>query len=274
MMGNTMNIASYLARINLASPPEVSLAGLSALHRAHLLAIPFENLEVQLGRPVGTAIPPIFEKIVNRRRGGWCYEMNGVFGWALSELGFRVTRLSGAVMRSALGVVQEGNHLVLRVDLPEGPVFADVGFGSGPIGPFAPREGAFESHGFAYSLARADGDWWRLAEHRGGSTFSYDVRLAPAADEALLAEKCAWLQVAPESPFTQNLVVQRHLPGGLAILRGRVLSHIARDATRERLVESADDLVAVLAREFDLDVPEAAALWPKIVARHEAVKGA
>lgn len=270
-----MNLPSYLARINLPSPPTPDLAGLTTLHRAHLLAVPFENLEVQLGRTVGTALPAIFEKIVGRRRGGWCYEMNGVFGWALGELGFRVTRLSGAVMRSALGAVQEGNHLVLRVDLDEGPVFADVGFGSGPIAPFAPREGAFESHGFSYSLSRADGDWWRMAEHRGGSTFCYDVRLAPAADEALLARQCAELQVSPASPFVQNLVVQRHLPGGgLAILRGRVLSHIAPDASRERLVESADDLVAVLAREFDLDVPEAAGLWPKIVARHAAVKGA
>jgi N-hydroxyarylamine O-acetyltransferase len=266
-----MNIASYLARINLASRPEVSLEGLSVLHRAHLMAIPFENLEVQLGRPVGTAIPPIFEKIVGRRRGGWCYEMNGLFGWALSELGFSVTRLAGGVMRKALGDGQAGNHLVLRVDLPEGPVFADVGFGSGPLEPFAIAPASFSSHGFPYSLARADGDWWRMTELRGGNAFSYDVRTVPA-DEALLAEKCAWLQVAPESPFVQNLVVQMHTADGVSVLQGRVLKHYANDSELdERLLESADDLVATLASEFGLDVPEAATLWPKIVERHEAV---
>ena len=98
-----MHLPSYLARINLPSPPEPTLSGLKRLHRAHLLAVPFENLEVQLGRRVGTALPPIYEKIVENRRGGWCYEMNGLFGWALSELGFRVTRLAGGVMRSSLG---------------------------------------------------------------------------------------------------------------------------------------------------------------------------
>jgi N-hydroxyarylamine O-acetyltransferase len=219
---------------------------------------------------VGTAIPPIFEKIVNRRRGGWCYEMNGVFGWALSELGFRVTRLAGGVMRAAAGDGQVGNHLVLRVDLDEGPVFADVGFGSGPIEPFAISERAFTSHGFPYSLSRADGDFWRLTEHRGGGAFSYDVRTVPA-DENLLAEKCAWLQQAPESPFVQNLVAMRYTPEGHSTLRGRVLKRARPEGETERLLESADELVAVLKNEFGLDVPEAAGLWPKILARHEGV---
>ncbi|HVP83299.1 MAG TPA: arylamine N-acetyltransferase [Rhizomicrobium sp.] len=268
-----MNLSAYLARINLPSPPEPTLSGLKRLHRAHLLAVPFENLEVQLGRRVGTSIPPIFEKIVENRRGGWCYEMNGLFGWALSELGFRVTRLAGGVMRAALGEVQVGNHLVLRVDLDEGPVFADVGFGSGPIEPFAITPRSFMSHGFPYSLSRADGDYWRMTEHRGGNAFSYDVK-AVAADEALLSQKCEWLQDAPESPFVQNLVVQKHTPDGIAILRGRVLKHFANDRqTDERLIGSAGDLVATLRREFDLDVPEAATLWGKIVERHGTVTG-
>lgn len=268
-----MDIETYLARINLPSPPEPTLSGLKRLHRAHLLAVPFENLEVQLGRRVGTALPPIYEKIVENRRGGWCYEMNGLFGWALSELGFRVTRLAGGVMRSSLGEAQVGNHLVLRVDLDEGPVFADVGFGSGPIEPFAIAPRSFMSHGFPYSLSRADGDYWRMTEHRGGNAFSYDVKPVPA-DEALLSQKCEWLQDAPESPFVQNLVVQKHTAEGVTTLRGRVLKHFANDAcVDERLIASAGDLVATLRREFDLDVPEAATLWGRIVERHLAVGG-
>jgi N-hydroxyarylamine O-acetyltransferase len=175
-------------------------------------------------------------------------------------------------MRAAAGDGQVGNHLVLRVDLDEGPVFADVGFGSGPIEPFAIAPRSFVSHGFPYSLSRADGEWWRMTEHRGGGAFSYDVRLVPA-DEALLAEKCDWLQTAPESPFVQNLIVQRHSPQGLRVLRGRVLKHALPDSESERLLESADDLVAVLKDEFDLDVPEAAGLWPRIVKRHDVVMG-
>jgi N-hydroxyarylamine O-acetyltransferase len=109
-----MNIEAYLARIGLRAPVEPNLAGLQALHRAHLPAIPYENLDVQLGRPVTIARPPIFDKIVTRRRGGWCYEMNALLGWALGELGFKVTHATGPVMREAAGEINAGNHLVRR----------------------------------------------------------------------------------------------------------------------------------------------------------------
>jgi N-hydroxyarylamine O-acetyltransferase len=81
------------------------------------------------------------------------------------------------------------------------------------------------------------------------------------------------LQTAPASPFVQNLVVQRQREGGITILRGRVLRQVRPDGADERLLESADDLLAVLSGEFGLAVPEAASLWPKIVERHEALFG-
>jgi len=263
-----MQLSSYLERINHPSRPSVDLAGLRSLHRAHVLAVPFENLEVQLGRPMGTAIAPIFDKIVGARRGGWCFEMNGVFGWALSELGFNVRRLSGGVMRHLVGAAADGNHLALRVELPEGPFMADVGFAHGPVEPFALRAGAFSSNGFGYALSRVDEDWWRLTDSVPGCGLSYDVNMG-VGDEDLFARQCADLQVSAASPFVQNLVVQRHFDGGLTMLRGRVLKHIRGADVHETLVGSADELVDVLLREFDLDVPEAGGLWPKIVARHE-----
>src|SRR5215475_3747002 len=114
-----MDIDAYLDRIGLKARPAPTLEGLTTLHRAHLRAIPYEDLDVQLGRPVTIERPPIYDKIVGRHRGGWCYEMNGIFGWALGELGFRVTRTTGAVMREAWGEMAVRNHLVLRVELPE-----------------------------------------------------------------------------------------------------------------------------------------------------------
>ncbi len=173
-------------------------------------------------------------------------------------------------MRHLVGAGADGNHLALLVELPQGAFLADVGFAHGPLEPFALREGAFSSNGFGYSLSRLDGDWWRLSDFVPGCGLSYDVNIA-AADEGLFARQCADLQVSAASPFVQNLVVQRHFDGGLAMLRGRVLKHIRGDEVRETLVESADELVAVLLREFDLDVPEAGALWPKILARHTAL---
>ena len=77
-----MDIHRYLHRIGLKTVPKPDLKGLASLHRAHLETIPYENLDVQLGRPVTIERRPIYEKIVERHRGGWCYEMNGLFGWA------------------------------------------------------------------------------------------------------------------------------------------------------------------------------------------------
>jgi N-hydroxyarylamine O-acetyltransferase len=265
-----MNLDRYLKRIGLDHRPPATLEGLKAVHHAHLLAIPYENIDVQLGRPVTTAIEPIYEKIVERGRGGWCYEMNGSLGWALKELGFNVTRATGAVVREMKGELSVGNHLVLRVELPEGLYLADVGFGDGPRDPIPLKVGAFISEGFHFGVSRVDETWWRFANDPRGGAPSFDFNLAPA-DEAVLSAKCEFLQTAPMSPFVQNLVVQRHVPGGLAILRGRTLRELTSAETRERVLEDADDLMATLQMRFGLNVPEVADLWPKIVERHEAV---
>ncbi|HEY4114970.1 MAG TPA: arylamine N-acetyltransferase [Rhizomicrobium sp.] len=267
-----MEIAAYLDRIGISGAVQPDLRALRTLHRAHLLAIPYENLDVQLGRPVTTEIAPIYDKIVGRRRGGWYYEMNGLFGWALAELGFDVTRGAGGVMREMMGDFSVGNHLVLHVRLPDGDHLADVGFGDGPIDPFRVQGGEFTDGRFQFALSQPDANWWRLHNHAAGGAKSFDFRLLPA-DESLLAEKCAFLQTSEASPFVQNLVCQRHTQDGITMLRGRVLRKVTSQATQERTLQDADDLRQTLANEFDLDVPEAAALWPKIVARHDAVFG-
>ena len=265
-----MNVDAYLRRIGLGARPPATLAGLTTIHRAHALAIPYENIDVQLGSPVTTDIAPIYEKIVTRGRGGWCYEMNGILGWALGELGFKVTRATGSVMREAAGDANNGNHLVLRVDLPQGLHLADVGFGDGPRDPIKVAPGAFHSAGFDFSLRRVDEGWWRLINDPRGGAPSFDFNLDPA-DESLLARQCHHLQTALVSPFVQNLVAQRHVPAGLEILRGRTIRSIGADGIRDRVIDSEDDLLRTLKDVFALDVPDVATLWPKIVARHEEV---
>lgn len=265
-----MNIDAYLGRIGLAHRPAPTLEGLTTLHRAHLRAIPYENFDVQLGRPVMTAIPAIYDKIVTRRRGGWCYEMNGILGWALGELGFKVTRATGAVMRAAIGAKADANHLVLRVDLAQGTYLADVGFGDGPIDPIKVVEGPFESGGFTFGIEKADKPWWRLKHHPKGGAPSFDFNLAPA-DENQLSAVCHILQTSEESPFVQNAVAQRHTEDGVLILRGRTVRRLTPTGQEDWLIGDANELVETLARDFGLDLPEAASLWSQIVARHEAV---
>jgi N-hydroxyarylamine O-acetyltransferase len=262
-----MDLAAYFERIGYAGAVRPDLATLRELHRRHLLAIPYENLDVQLGRPVTTDRDAAFEKLVNRRRGGWCYEMNGVFSAVLEAVGFSVTRMAGAAMREARGDSAVGNHLVLLVDLG-GPWIADVGFGDGSLDPFPLREGAFTAAGYDFRVERLDGRWWRVHNHEFGGARSFDFAVEPA-DPALLAARCEWLQTAPDSNFVLNAVAQRYTESEILQLLGRTLRRIRPGAKTERLIASAEEFVDVLAGDFGLDLPEAAALWPRICERHE-----
>jgi N-hydroxyarylamine O-acetyltransferase len=271
-----VTIDDYLRRIGIKQRPERNLAGLTAVHRAHMMSIPYENLDVQLGRSVDISVANAFDKIVHRRRGGWCYEMNGLMGYALAELGFDVTRLAGAVMREVRGELSLCNHLVTKVDLDEGEYLADVGFGEGSLDPIRLVPGEFLSNGFKFSLSQEDHGWWRMHKYLPASRRSFDFSMHPA-DEACFASRCAELQTASDSIFVQNLICYRHFEGGYNNLLGRVLrrvestENIERTEVTERLVEDAGDLVSTLKDIFGLDVPEAAGLWPKIAARHEEV---
>jgi N-hydroxyarylamine O-acetyltransferase len=192
--------------------------------------------------------------------------MCGLFGWAIGEIGFPVTRVAGGVARALFGDFAVGNHLVLRVDL-ERPYLADVGFGDGFVEPVPVEAGAFRQRFLDFRMEPLEDGWWRLHNHPHGSAPSFDFRLEPAPPE-LLEEKCGWLQTNPLSPFVQNAVCQRHFPEKLELLRGKVLRTVRADGVAERELESAEEYVAVLADVFGLDLPEAASLWPRIEKRH------
>ncbi|HWA22874.1 MAG TPA: arylamine N-acetyltransferase, partial [Caulobacterales bacterium] len=204
-----MRLADYLRRIGYRGGLEPDLETLTGVHRAHLLAVPYENLDVVLRRPVTRDPAAAFEKIVTRRRGGWCYEMNGLLGWALEEIGFTVTRLAGGVNRATMGEDVVGNHLVLRVDLDR-PYIADAGFGDGLLDPVPLAEAAYTQRGFTFRLEKLDARWWRFHNHQHGSAPSFDFTDEPA-DPALLECKCQWLQ-QDASPFVNNVILQAHTP--------------------------------------------------------------
>jgi N-hydroxyarylamine O-acetyltransferase len=264
-----VKLSSYLARIGFHRAPRPNIASLRILQRAHTLAVPFENLDVQLGRPLTTDIGQAYEKIVLRRRGGWCYEQNGLFGWALAEIGFEVTRVAASVMRAERGDAAEANHLALLVRTPDadGTWLADVGFGGSLLEPIRLEEQTLRQDPFRLGLRPLDDALWQFWEDAGDGEFSYDFRDEPA-NEGALAQRCDFLQTDPESSFVLNLVAQARTPRRHSTLRGRVLTH--RDAGGERVntLGSPDQLVQTLAGVFGLDVPEIARCWPRILERH------
>lgn len=267
-----MNIDRYLQRIGYAGDRSPNPTTLASVQMAHVCSVPFENLDVQLGHKLDTGVESAFEKIVERGRGGWCYEQNGVFGWALSELGFDVTRIAAAVMRHVRGAVADNNHLCLLVSMP-GTVesyLVDVGFGGSMIRPMR-LEVAEEDHlPFRVGLRETEHGGWRFWEDFGDGEFSYDFATRPASERALSA-RCEQLQTDPESSFVLNLVCQLRKPASHAALRGRVLTTTNASGREKRLLDSGAELIATLETEFGLSMPEAESLWSRIEARHEAL---
>jgi N-hydroxyarylamine O-acetyltransferase len=265
-------LTAYLERIGHTGPLNPDLATLTALHKAHVLAIPFENLDMQLGRPPGLDPQAAFDKLVTARRGGWCYEQNGLFGRALVSLGFDVTRLASAVLRAERGDFFMGSHLCLKVCVDGQDYLADVGFGSSQLEPIALVEHAWEQAPLAGRLFQTEAGYWQFAIEQGPTILSYDFHAAPA-DETQFARLCEWQGRDPDSIFVQNLVVQKRRLDAHVMLRGKVFTRTAQADAAQRELSSAAELVALLRDEFDLDVPEAASLWEQIEARHAEIFG-
>jgi N-hydroxyarylamine O-acetyltransferase len=264
-----MQLDDYLDRIRWHGPVTPTLDTLGGILRAQSYGVVFENLDVQLGRPLTTSIRSAYDKIVDRRRGGWCYEQNGLLGWALESMGFDVTRIAAAVMRAERGEVSTANHLALLVSLP-GDTRAwlvDVGFG-GSLGAPLPLEACSQDHApFQVGLRRLDDGYWQFWEDDGDGEFTFDFE-ATAADEKALEARCTYLQTSPDSGFVKNAVCQLRRPTSHITLRGRVLTTLDENGKKEQLLGSAAEMVAVLDSTFGLSIPEAAGLWDKISARH------
>jgi len=188
--------------------------------------VPFENLDIHRGVPIVLEEELLLDKIVRRRRGGFCYELNGALAWLLRQLGYRVTLLAAEVARPEGGFGIPFDHLTLRVDLDR-PHLCDVGFGEGFRHPLAlESEGEFEQLGASYRI-RPDGSNRIVERAMRGEPFQaqYRFTLTPRT-LAEFAEGSRYHQTSPESTFTQKVVCTRALPDGRLTL------------TADRLVET------------------------------------
>lgn len=263
----TLDLDAYLQRIGYSSPVRADLETLNALHAAHINAVPFENLDVHAGRPVRFSLEAAYDEIVTRRQGGWCFEMNAVFGWALSEIGFVVTRIGAGVRRASLGDEALGNHLALIVHLDR-DYLVDVGFGSSQLTAIPLEEDVTSHSPLRMALARTPDSYWRLHEGGPGAVMSYDFRPEPA-DEARMAASHDWQCSDANSIFFKTLSAKIRRGSHYFILRGRMLETQMPGRSEQRVLATPDELSEVLNEVFGLEEPDLDALWPKICARHE-----
>jgi N-hydroxyarylamine O-acetyltransferase len=226
-----LDLGAYLERVGLPGDHAPSLATLAALHRAHLRAVPFENADVMLGRGVDVGLPSVQDKLVHARRGGYCYEQNTLFGAVVERIGLPVERLLARVGDPAVHPTPR-SHLVLRVSVDGRPWLADVGFGSGLLGPvpFDDPDGVRQG-GWSYRVVRGADRAWRLQELRDTgwevvytipeeTTYPVDVEVANHNTST-----------HPSSPFTQRLVVITKDEQVVRRLHGRELTTTGPDST-------------------------------------------
>ena len=240
-------LTAYLDRIGAGRPTVLDAAGLAALHLAHQTAVPFENLSIHLGEPISLDEVGLMAKIVTRRRGGFCYELNGAFALLLEALGAQVSRLAARVYDGQGRLSPPFDHLALVVRPPDGsgPWLADVGFGAHSSYPLhLDGRDAQDDPGGRFVLADApDGDVDVAKD--GKPQYRIERRERALAD---FVPTCWWQQTSPDSHFTSSTICSRLTGEGRISLSGRTLIRTSGGARTEEDL-GADEAVLAAYRE-------------------------
>jgi len=288
----------YLARLGIADPGEPSLEALTALHRAHVERIAYENLDIQFGRPQGIDPAESIRRIL-AGRGGYCFNLNGALATLLGALGYRVARHRGEVHGGgdpAPRPEQYGNHLAVTVDLDGETWMVDAGLGNAHHEPMRLAVGEHRQGPFAFALERttvaapdlatdtatdttADTapEGWRFVQDRTlgtGSFICMDFTLAPAQWTDFLARHVE-LSTSPDSSFVKAAQIYRRDALGVDSLLGCVLHRIdGPQAHTKRELTSSGEWFEAATDVFGLDLTALPAedrkrLWQRIQTAHE-----
>lgn len=254
-----IDLSGYLDRIGFGTDRPEHLAPtaavLAALHEAHVMAIPFENLDILLGRAIRLDRESLEAKLVRGKRGGYCFEQNTLFSLVLEQLGFPVTRLAARVRFGTTRLLPR-THMLLAVEADGGTWLADVGFGGeGLLRPVPMAQGEIARQGaWTFELAKDSGPWV-LRSRRGGITNDlYAFTLEPQFPIDFEVAN-HYVSTHPDSRFTQTLTVQRTMPSRRFQLVNDELRVDDGHAAVIHQIEDADQLLTVLAETFGLRFP-------------------
>ena len=278
--------AAYLAKIGVDPGRPPTLETLRLVHRAHLDAVPYENLGIMLanlvgGPPLSTATDDCVARVATDGRAGYCFHQNAVLGAGLELLGFDVARRHGHVWtQPEHRDGRELNHLVLVVSglptdaNPGGRWWPDAGLGEGFRDPVALVDGDFEDGGFTYVLEGVGPDGWSFTNTSGGSFRGIEVSALPVGPDDIAAAHTV-LSTPPDGVFSRVLVVQRRQDTYYDSLRGCVLSRVGGSSRVERDVTAYADWRHALVEVLRLPVDDVAtedleALWRTVRGAHDA----
>jgi N-hydroxyarylamine O-acetyltransferase len=249
------DLEAYLGRIAYAGERKPTAAVLGALHLAHATHIPFENLDIQLGRPIRLDLESLQAKLVRGQRGGYCFEHNTLFAAALEQVGFGVTRLAARVRFGATRTLPR-THMLLCVETEGRSWLADVGFGGeGLLKPLPLVAGpTVQQFARTYRLQKEAGLWVLQALQGGTWLDFYAFTLEPQLPVDY--ELANWFtSTHPDSIFVRTLTAQRQTPEARFVLRQREFTVIRGHQTQTRTLADDEELLRVLADTFGLEFP-------------------
>ncbi|MFI0480332.1 arylamine N-acetyltransferase [Actinomadura sp. 9N215] len=270
--GDLLDLPAYLKRIGHDGDLAPTGDTLRALHRAHTTSIPFENLEIMLGRPIDLSLDAVQAKLVGRSRGGYCYEHNRLFAAVLERLGYEIVALTGRVTLGARKLLP-ATHALLHVRPPGQPRdepawLCDVGFGAGPLEPLRIRDGEEadqDGWGFRLQKGRTVTAWtpstvgWELHQRGEGGwiqrhTFAMNEQFRVDYE---VGNYFVWAN--PHSPFATRPFTQKFTPDALRVLDGTKLTVTRPDGSTEPRTLTPEQLPETLADDFGIVLEDAEA---------------
>ncbi len=247
-----MDVTAYLDRINYRGSLVPSAETLRALQVAHLLAVPFENLSIHSGEPILLEDDALFDKVVKRKRGGFCYELNGLFAALLRALGFKVEMLNAQVANSEGVFGPDFDHMALMVTLEE-RWLADVGFGDSFREPLLldKREPTVQGER-SYRISSA-GDRFELLQSEGDGKWKaqYRFTLQPYSYEDY-AGMCHYHQTSPNSHFTKARLCSLATVDGRITISGMRLITATHEGRQETVIENEEAYARLLHEHFGI----------------------
>lgn len=252
-----MNIPAYLARIRFTRPVEPDVETLHGLQLAHLHSVPFENLDIGLKRPIGIDEKSIWRKIIRQRRGGFCYELNGLFAWLLRKIGFEVTHLNARDYHEeddTFGI--DFDHLTLLVRVPGESArwLVDVGWGDTFTHPLEIDNPDWQEQGLRAYRLESFRDGYQLWQRGYGGRVErqYYFDLTPHQFPAEYEAACQYHQTSPQSIFTRNRMISRLTESGRISLDNDRLIVTTNGARTEQPVASEEEFAALLKEHFSV----------------------
>jgi N-hydroxyarylamine O-acetyltransferase len=248
----TLNVKEYFKRIGYRGKSQPNFETLRKIHRLHLLAVPFENLDIHYGSTINLNISAFYEKIVEKNRGGFCYELNGLFYELLRDLGFQVQMLSARVANPDGAWGPDFDHMTLLVELDE-PWIADVGFGDSFMEPLRLNESSDQiQDGRRFKFVPADDGSLIYQSEQNGEWFNQFLFSLQPHELNDFSGMCHYQQTSPESSFTKRVVCSLATKNGRITLTDQMLIVTKKGIRKETKLAGEQEFHLLLKKHFGI----------------------